>query len=125
MSQKLKTTFTIKKITIRLKTPHKARGEATEDEISAVTEAYDLETEVFQRKMKQVRKQGHGSITQHEKDNESIVESIRTASSKIDEARNMQAVMLDLKTQLEILQIRRLNALTWICSEHQTSTPHP
>jgi hypothetical protein len=55
--------------------------------------------------MKQVRKQGNDLISQHEKDNESIAESIRSASSKIGEARNMQAVMLDLKSQLETLQI--------------------
>jgi hypothetical protein len=38
MSLKLKTTTTIKKGTIRPKTPHKTRGETMEDEISVVTE---------------------------------------------------------------------------------------
>jgi hypothetical protein len=105
MSQKLKTTTTIKKGTIRPKTPHKTRGDNMDDDISAVTEDYDLAAVAFQRKMKQVRKQGNDLISQHEEDNESIAESIRHASSKIDEARNLQAVMLDLKSQLETLQI--------------------
>jgi hypothetical protein len=55
--------------------------------------------------MRQVCKQGNDLITQRVEDNESIVESIRSASSNIDEARSMQAVMLDLKTQQETLQI--------------------
>jgi hypothetical protein len=105
MSQKLKTTTTIKKETIRPKTPHKTRGDNTDDDISAVTEDYDPVAVAFQRRMKQVRKQGNDLISQHDGDNEIIAESIRSASSKIDEARNMQAVMLDLKSQLEYLQI--------------------
>jgi hypothetical protein len=76
-----------------------------DDDISAVTEDYDPAAVAFQSKLKQVRKQGNDLISQHEEDNESIAENIRSASSKIDEARNMQAVMLDLKSQLETLQI--------------------
>jgi hypothetical protein len=51
-----------------------------------VTEDYDPATVAFQRKTRQVSKQGNDLITQHEEDNESIAESIRSASSKIDEA---------------------------------------
>jgi hypothetical protein len=75
------------------------------DEISAVTEDYDTATVAFQHKMRQLCKQGNDLITQHEVDYESIAESICSASSKIDAARNMQAVMLYVKAQLEILQI--------------------
>jgi hypothetical protein len=64
MSQKSKTKTTIKKGTIRPKTPHKTRGEAIEDEISAVTEDYDdSATEALQREMRQVCKQGSDLIT--------------------------------------------------------------
>jgi hypothetical protein len=38
MSQKLKTTTTIKKGTIRPKTAHKTRGDNMDDDISAVTQ---------------------------------------------------------------------------------------
>jgi hypothetical protein len=40
-----------------------------ENEISAVTEDYDPATTAFQRKMRQVRKQGNYLITQHEEGN--------------------------------------------------------
>jgi hypothetical protein len=53
MSQKSKTT--IKKGTIRPKTPHKTRGENTDDDISAVTEDHDPAAVAFERKMRQVR----------------------------------------------------------------------
>jgi phage shock protein A len=76
-----------------------------DDDISAVTEDYDPAAVAFQRKMKQVRKKGNDFISQHEENNKSVAESIRSASSKIDEARNMQAVVLDLKSQLETIQI--------------------
>jgi hypothetical protein len=51
MSQKSKTTTTIKKGTTRPKTPHQTRGDNMDDEISAFTEDYDPETMAFQRKM--------------------------------------------------------------------------
>jgi hypothetical protein len=78
MSQKSKTTTTIKKGTTRPKTSKKLCIK-----ISAVTEDYDPATVAFQRKMRQVRKQGNDLITRHEEDNESIAASIRSASSKI------------------------------------------
>jgi hypothetical protein len=104
MSQKSKTTATIKKGTTRPNTPHETRGETIDDEISAVTEDYDPATVSFQRKMGQVCKRVNDLVTQHEEDNESIAESICSESSKIVEARNMQTIMLDLKTKLEMLQ---------------------
>jgi hypothetical protein len=87
MPQKSKSTTTIKKGSIRPKTLHKTRGETIKDEISVVTEAYDPATVAFQRRMRQVRKQGNDLITQHEEDDESIADTIRSASSKIDVAK--------------------------------------
>jgi hypothetical protein len=40
-----------------------------DDEIPAVTEHYDPATIAFQRKMREIRKQGNDLIIQHEEDN--------------------------------------------------------
>jgi hypothetical protein len=52
--------------------------------------------------MRQVRKQDNDLIIQDEEDNESIAENIRSASRKIDEARNMQAVIKVKLSQLSM-----------------------